>query len=51
MQMDCLLIVHADDVGSGMILDPRVRREPFPSGEAVLDQGIGPSPSFLYAEP
>lgn len=48
--MDCLLIVHADDVGGGVILDPRVRREPFPSGEGVLDLRIGSSPSVLFVK-
>lgn len=49
-QMDCLLMVPVHGVGGGMILGPRVRPEPFPSREGVLDLRIGFSPSFLFAK-
>lgn len=48
--MDCLLMVPVDGVGGGVILGPRVRPEPFPSREGVLDLRIGFSTSFLFAK-
>lgn len=46
MQMDCLLIAHADDMGGGRILDPRSDKSPSHPGRGVLDLRIGSFPQL-----